>query len=229
AQEVVAVTLVGYGNNKNDWNGYAEVQLCTRVSGEAAPEVEVQTLSSNIVDTELPFPSGRKGFNVVNRCTFPIRVGSTGSQATCGDGTAMNRDNGNCFWALPEGPRDLAPGEAGHYVLPELNLKEGSLVWVGNIWASTGCASDISADYDHPTTVTCVTNFCPNGGVCSDYFGPAGVTTKAEFALQEGGLDFYDVSIIDGANIPVEIVPIDPVYNVNEHYCGVPGYTEMSG
>ena len=62
------------------------------------------------------------------RCTFPIRVGSTGSQATCSDGTAMNPENGNCFWALPEGTRDLAPGEAGHYVLPELNLKEGSLV-----------------------------------------------------------------------------------------------------
>ena len=31
------------------------------------------------------------------------------------------------------------------------------------------------------------------------------------------------------ANIPIEIVPIDPGYNVNEHYCGIPGYTEVSG
>ena len=71
--------------------------------------------------------------------------------------------------------------------------------WAGNIWASTGCTSDISDDYDHPTTETCVTNYCPRGGVCPDYSGPAGVTTKAEFALQEGGLDFYDVSVIDGS------------------------------
>ena len=71
--------------------------------------------------------------------------------------------------------------------------------WAGNIWASTGCTSDVSGDYDHPTTETCVTNYCPSGGVCPDYSGPAGVTTKAEFALQEGGLDFYDVSVIDGS------------------------------
>lgn len=64
---MVAVTIVGYGNNKNDWNGYAEVQLCTRVATEETPVVEVGTLGSNIVDIELPFPSGRKGFNVVNK------------------------------------------------------------------------------------------------------------------------------------------------------------------
>lgn len=70
--------------------------------------------------------------------------------------------------------------------------------WAGNIWASTGCTSDISDKYDHPTVSTCVTNHCPSDGVCSDYWGPSGVTSKAEFAMQEGGLDFYDVSLIDG-------------------------------
>ena len=42
-----------------------------------------------------------------------------------------------------------------------------------------------------------MTNYCREG-TCPDYFGPTGTTTKAEFALQEGGLDFYDVSVIDG-------------------------------
>lgn len=70
--------------------------------------------------------------------------------------------------------------------------------WAGNIWASTGCTSDISGDYDFPATSKCVTNNCPANGICQDYGGPTGVTTKAEFAMIEGGLDFYDVSIIDG-------------------------------
>lgn len=70
--------------------------------------------------------------------------------------------------------------------------------WAGNIWASTGCSSSFSEDYQFPSTTKCVTNFCPDGGVCPDYRGPSGVTTKAEFALLEGGYDFYDVSIIDG-------------------------------
>lgn len=72
--------------------------------------------------------------------------------------------------------------------------------WAGNIWASTGCTSELSGDYDDtfPSTPKCVTNFCYADGTCSDYSGPSGVTTKAEFAMVESGLDFYDVSIIDG-------------------------------
>lgn len=62
------------------------------------------------------------------RCSFPIRVGSTGSFTSCGDGTSKNPSTDECFWALPEGNRDLAPGEGGQYVLPELNLREGSLM-----------------------------------------------------------------------------------------------------
>ena len=81
---MVAVTVVGYGNNKNDWNGYAEVQLCTRVAAEEAPVVEVETLSSNMVNVELPFPTGRKGFNVVNRCAFVVTTNGEGVGRTKG-------------------------------------------------------------------------------------------------------------------------------------------------
>ena len=35
------MTIVGYGNSKNKWNGYAEVQLCTHETPEEAPELEV--------------------------------------------------------------------------------------------------------------------------------------------------------------------------------------------
>lgn len=65
AKEAKAVTIVGYGNSKNMWNGYAEVELCAR-------EMDFQT-QDNITETEtttqfteLPFPEDRKGFNVVN-------------------------------------------------------------------------------------------------------------------------------------------------------------------
>lgn len=76
------MTIVGYGNSKNKWNGYAEVQLCTREAHEeATPEVEVviETPETETgTETEsgvtpqqsgsgLPFPIGRKGFNVVNQ------------------------------------------------------------------------------------------------------------------------------------------------------------------
>ena len=102
AKEAEAVTIVGYGNSKNKWNGYAEVELCTTETPVEAPEVEVETPevevetpevevetpevevetpevevetpapspaspgAETIEFTELPFPEGRKGFNVVN-------------------------------------------------------------------------------------------------------------------------------------------------------------------
>lgn len=95
AKEAEAVTIVGFGNSKNKWNGYAEVELCTSESPvEEAPEVEIEgtettteseaeaetgteseaeaetgtesEAESTVEFTELPFPTGRKGFNVVN-------------------------------------------------------------------------------------------------------------------------------------------------------------------
>ncbi|CAM9458444.1 unnamed protein product [Ectocarpus sp. 6 AP-2014] len=236
--KALAVTIVGYGNSKNRWNGYSEVELCASDSRVEAPEVDIEmpkteteTEIEEMNDSGLPFPTGRKGFNIANGCSFPIRVGSTGNHALCSDGTTTNPASGQCFWALPDGPRDLRPGETGQYVLPELGLKEGSITWAGNIWASTGCTSELSTDYDDtfPSTPKCVTNFCHADGTCPDYSGPSGITTKAEFAMVESGLDFYDVSIIDGSNIPMEIVPIDPIFHVNDHYCGTPGKTSALG
>lgn len=84
AKEADAVTIVGYGNSKNKWNGYAEVELCTHETPVEAPEVEVkmpETEPENettISFTELPFPAQRKGFNVVNQWvhleTFAVAV-----------------------------------------------------------------------------------------------------------------------------------------------------------
>jgi len=76
------VTIMGFGNSKNKWNGYAEVQLCTHETPEEAtpelevvietPETETGTEAESggmpqILGSGLPFPVGRKGFNVVNQ------------------------------------------------------------------------------------------------------------------------------------------------------------------
>lgn len=58
---------MGHGNTKNLWNGYSEVQACSHVDGEeetgSGPAVGV---GREAVEVELPFPDGRKGFNIVN-------------------------------------------------------------------------------------------------------------------------------------------------------------------
>lgn len=71
----MAVTIVGYGNTKNKWNGFSEVELCTYDTPVEAPEVEVETPETETETEaggatevkELPFPEGRKGFSIVNK------------------------------------------------------------------------------------------------------------------------------------------------------------------
>lgn len=63
---------MGYGNADNKWNGYSEVELCTYDTPVEAPEIEVEietreTKPDTTDAKELPFPEGRKGFNIVNK------------------------------------------------------------------------------------------------------------------------------------------------------------------
>lgn len=71
--------------------------------------------------------------------------------------------------------------------------------WSGRFWARRGCS------FDRAGKGTCTTGDC--GGVqnCSGAGGepPA---TLAEFTL-DSPLDFYDVSLVDGYNLPISIIP----------------------
>lgn len=112
-----------------------------------------------------------------------------------------------CYWSFPpeeSGNTDgmLAPGKSFRYPLYET---ESDVRWSGTIWASTGC-DEIDG---------CLTGVCHNsetGHTCPAYVGPGGPTTKAEFTLSDGYKDYYDVSAIDGTNLPMMIEPDDPVY-----------------
>uniref|UniRef100_A0A1I8B090 Pept_C1 domain-containing protein n=1 Tax=Meloidogyne hapla TaxID=6305 RepID=A0A1I8B090_MELHA len=67
------------------------------------------------------------------------------------------------------------------------------------IWARTGCNKDATA---------CTTGVCRGRGIeCKGTGGePPMSIAEITFGAKEG--DFYDVSLVDGFNIPVEIVPI---------------------
>ncbi|GAQ84756.1 Pathogenesis-related thaumatin superfamily protein [Klebsormidium nitens] len=70
--------------------------------------------------------------------------------------------------------------------------------WIGRIWGRTKCGGD---------PFRCGTADC-DGVTCR--FGVTGTppATLAEFAMtQWGGLDFYDVSVVDGFNLPMQIAP----------------------
>nr|XP_043618645.1 thaumatin-like protein [Erigeron canadensis] len=88
----------------------------------------------------------------------------------------------------------------------ELNASESVNVtaprgWSGRIWGRSGCT--FNADGEG----SCLTGGCSNGLHCRGAGGepPASL---AEISLN-GPLDFYDVSLVDGFNMPISIFPYD--------------------
>ncbi|MBA0635048.1 hypothetical protein Godav_022043, partial [Gossypium davidsonii] len=70
--------------------------------------------------------------------------------------------------------------------------------WSGRFWGRTGCKFDGSGSR------TCLTGDCGSGQVECNGLGAAPPVTLAEFTLgTTGGQDFYDVSLVDGYNMPM--------------------------
>jgi hypothetical protein len=75
--------------------------------------------------------------------------------------------------------------------------------WSGRMWARTLCAADAATG-----KFACATGDCGSGSVQCNGGGAAPPATLAEFTLDgSGGLDFFDVSLVDGYNVPMLIVP----------------------
>lgn len=117
---------------------------------------------------------------VRNACPFTVWPG-----LFTGEGTAPDFPTG---W------------EAGSNTQVEITVPDN---WrAGRIWARRNC--DFSSGSTGPDT--CISGGCNGGFECVNPGVPP--LTLAEFTLSgDGGRDFYDVSLVDGANIPMSIVP----------------------
>lgn len=83
----------------------------------------------------------------------------------------------------------------------ESNSLDAPTNWSGRLWGRTLCTTDSTGKF------SCGTGDCGSGTVeCSG--GAAPPATLAEFTLDgSGGNDFYDVSLVDGYNLPMVVVP----------------------
>ena len=87
--------------------------------------------------------------------------------------------------------------------------------WSGRVWGRTGCHGN-----------KCVTGDCARGLHCN---GAGGIppVTLAEITFDgAGGLDFYDVSLVDGYNIKMGMTPKAGTYasgNGDHYYCSRAG------
>ncbi|TKY75484.1 Thaumatin protein [Spatholobus suberectus] len=69
--------------------------------------------------------------------------------------------------------------------------------WSGRFWGRTGC------NFDGSGSGSCLTGDCGSGHLECDGAGAAPPVTLAEFTLGTVGQDFYDVSLVDGYNLPM--------------------------
>lgn len=96
----------------------------------------------------------------------------------------------------------------------------------GRFWGRTGCNFDSSTNVcdNQPVMVNgnnyviancCDTGGCMNGSSFALDCAQTGLppATLAEFTLAAGGMDNYDVSMVDGGNIAVEIIPNSSDYS----------------
>lgn len=90
-------------------------------------------------------------------------------------------------------------------------------------WGRTGCNFNASG------AGTCASGDCARGLYCN---GAGGIppATLAEFTMNgAGNQDFYDISLVDGYNVPIRIVPVPGTFTVpagaGKYGCGVAGCT----
>jgi hypothetical protein len=106
------------------------------------------------------------------------------------------------------------------------SLAPNGVIWSGNFYARTGC---------DPASGQCENATCKGsagGLVCGPGTGPSpGTNTLAEVTFQAyPGPDFYDVSIINGANFATEFGPSNVAASTTNAYtCGVAGSRTAQG
>ncbi|KAJ0533109.1 putative Thaumatin family [Helianthus annuus] len=108
----------------------------------------------------------------------------------------------------------ITPGESfggGGYMLraKESRVHTAPVSWSGRIWGRTNCKFDSNGNG------TCLTGRCGSSLQCS----ASGETpaTLAEFTLTT--LNFYDVSLVDGFNLPMSVRPVNGKGNCSVAGC----------
>ncbi|PKA56506.1 Thaumatin-like protein 1 [Apostasia shenzhenica] len=119
-------------------------------------------------------------FTITNNCGYTVWPG-----VLSGAGTAAPASTGF----------SLSHGESRTLdVLPS---------WSGRLWGRTLCSTDPSSG-----KFSCATGDCGSGRPECSGRGASPPATLAEFTLNGGGgLDYFDVSLVDGYNLPLLIVP----------------------
>ncbi|CAL0303512.1 unnamed protein product [Lupinus luteus] len=118
-------------------------------------------------------------FTLINKCDYTVWPGILANVGSSGLGATG-------FELLPSGSRSFqAPSN-----------------WSGRIWGRTGCNFDPNTQQG-----TCTTGDCGSNQMSCNGAGASPPATLAEFTIGSGTQDFYDMSLVDGYNLPMIIDP----------------------
>lgn len=118
-------------------------------------------------------------FTIINRCDYTVFPGTL-------SGASSPRLESTGF--------QLQPGESRSLQAPPN--------WSGRFWGRTGCNFDPVTDQG-----TCATGDCGSNQIECNGAGAIPPATLAEFTIGSDTQDFYDVSLVDGFNLPMMVEP----------------------
>ncbi|CAE7418824.1 unnamed protein product [Symbiodinium sp. CCMP2456] len=166
--------------------------------------------------------TGGRRLDIVNRCSRPMVIAPTGgnSEIPCGSGCpggmTCNPKTTQCYFDLHQPGEDwtIAPGETLVMHTPNEAVQQGNGIfaeWSGKIEFYPNHTQDGGLI---PSA------FCNNQDFCPSYQGLNGVATAIEFTFVPFGPDYYDVSIINGFNIGIEMKPNSAFTQTTEEAAG---------
>ncbi|KAH7662933.1 Thaumatin family protein [Dioscorea alata] len=119
-------------------------------------------------------------FTFINQCKYTVWAGTLSGAGSI---------------PLPKTGFELYPNAT--VVLP------ATARWSGRFWGRTGCSTDIAGKF------SCATGDCASGTMSCSGAGAIPPATLAEITLgTNGSPDFYDISLVDGYNLPMSLIPV---------------------
>merc|ERR1712002_1372626 len=146
-------------------------------------------------------------FTFKNRCSQNLWMGAQGMS----NSRPSFQFNGLNFFAPNNGGWELPAGSQNSVSVPyDFSA--------GRFWARTGCSGTVGADFHCETGdcgpwVECSTGNIPRGG--------APPASLAEFTLNANNQDYFDISFVDGFNLPmtIHVVTYDNSQQNPDQYC----------
>ncbi|CAJ2659211.1 unnamed protein product [Trifolium pratense] len=131
-------------------------------------------------------------FTIINQCNYTVWPAS--------DTTGGNAPIATTGFILK-------PGENSTITVPAK--------WSGRFWGRTLCTTDSTTG-----NFSCVTGDCGSGKLACAGRSASPPVTLAEFTLNGANdQDFYDVSLVDGYNVPMDVIPLDGSGKCNSTGC----------